>query len=190
MPTPKWKKKKQQQLQHHFRQILRILGYDTAGANFKDTPKRAADLWFDELYKVSATKKLFTVFPAVSDQLVLVKDHIHWSRCPHHLERVKLTTSIAYIPDKFHIGLSKLLRIADYYAKGFVLQEAYTTALANGMFAALKPKGVAVHVEGEHLCMQARGIKSHSSKTITTALRGVFLEQHAAREEFLYLLKR
>lgn len=189
MPAPKWKAKKITQLQKHFKEVLTLLGYNVKDPNFKGTPGRVAKLWFDELYRRPPTKKIYSVFPTELKQMVVLKDHVGWTRCPHHFERVKLLTSIAYIPKAKFIGLSKLARIADFYAHGLVLQEDYTEQLANGLFEALKPLGVAVYIIGEHLCVQARGVRSPVAKTITTALRGEFLDQGSAREEFLLLVR-
>ena len=185
--------KKEAKLRKHLKEILIALGYSTADPNIKDTPKRVARLWCQELsFPPKLSRKLFSTFPSDIRQMITLKEHQGWSRCPHHLERVELVTSVAYIPSGKVLGLSKLARIADYFSQGLVLQEDYTETFADGLFESLKPLGVAVMVKGVHLCMKARGVES-TGLTITTALRGVFQEEGvkglAAREEFLSLVK-
>ena len=184
MPTPKWKRVKLKALKQHFAQILRVLGYDLNDKNFVGTPERAAKLWFEELYLAPATKALFQTFPEHYDQMVVLTGHTTYTRCPHHLERVRFIVSVGYIPNMHVLGLSKLARIADYYAKGLVLQETYTDMLAEGLAQALRAQGVGVYVSGEHNCMQARGVKT-SGRVVTTALKGSFLNDAKTREEFL-----
>ncbi len=187
MPAPKWKTKKMAQLQKHFREILTLLGCDMKDANFINTPKRVASLWYDELYRTTPSKKLLSSFPSDHNQMVMMTGYRHWTRCPHHLEKVKLITNIAYIPKGRVIGSSKLNRIADYFAHGLVLQEDYTQKLADCLSDILNPQGVGVLIVGEHLCIQSRGVKSLETRNITSTLRGVFLEEGPTREEFLIL---
>jgi GTP cyclohydrolase I len=189
MPTPKWKIKRQQKLEAYVRGLLEEFGYDLKDRNFADTPKRVARIWMEELAKPTPTPKLFKAFPEEHSQMITLLNHPTQTRCPHHLERVRLVVSVGYIPNGYVVGLSKLARIADFYAQGLVLQETYADALAEGLFHALKAKGVGVYVRGKHDCMQARGVKTQG-EVVTTALRGVFLEEPATREEFLsYVMK-
>jgi len=184
MPVSKITQQKLQTLATHFKQILETLDYDLTDRNLRDTPTRVAKLWLKELGKQSPTRKLFRVFPEEHSQMICCIGHLTWTRCPHHLERVRLIVSIGYVPNGYVIGLSKLARIADFYARGLVLQETYTDTLAEGLLVALKAKGVGVRVLGRHLCMRARGPKT-SSVVATTALRGSFLDDPTTREEFL-----
>lgn len=173
------------QLKRHIGECLKLLGYDLRDPNIKDTPMRMARIWLDELHTDKpATKKLFSVFPEEHDQMITFIGHKTWTRCPHHFERVKLEVSIGYLPRGKVIGLSKLARIADYYALGLVLQERYVEEIASGLLEALEPLGVAVYVKGEHLCMQARGVETNGH-VITTAFRGAFMEKPETRDEFL-----
>jgi len=188
MPTPKWKRDKIRELAHHFREILKILDYSLKDRNLKDTPKRVAKSWFEELYRQPPKKELFAVFPEQHDQMIVLLHHEAWTRCPHHLERVRLNVSIGYIPERYVLGVSKLARIANFYAQGLTLQESYAEALAEGIYNALNPRGVGVYVEGIHHCMCARGVKT-KGKVITTSLRGVFFEDIRTREEFLKYVK-
>ena len=189
MPAPKWKEKKKRRIQKCIKEILTELGYDTKDENFKHTPQRVATQWFDELYRPIPSRKLFTVIKEQHDQMIVLVGHETWTRCPHHLEKVKLTVSIGYIPNEYILGLSKPARIADFFAKGLVLQEEYADQLAEGLWQALKPKGVGVYVIGEHGCMRSRGVKT-SGVVVTTSLKGLFLEDPATREEFLNYCQR
>jgi len=183
MPSPKWKEKKLLTLKRDIKNILETLGYNLQDENIKDTPKRVARLWLEELYRPKPTRKLFQVFEEPHDQMITLIGHKTFTRCPHHFERVKLIVSVGYIPAGYILGLSKLARIADFYAKGLVLQENYTDLLAEGLYTSLQPKGVGVHVLGEHQCMQARGVKT-SGFVLTASLKGDFLDP-ATRQEFL-----
>jgi GTP cyclohydrolase I len=173
------------QLRRHIAECLKLLGYDLRDDNFKDTPKRMAKIWMEELHiDQPATKKLFSVFDEPFDQMVTLIGHKTWTRCPHHFERVLMEVSIGYVPDGKVLGLSKLARIADYYAKGLVLQERYVENVVNGLMESLAPKGVGIHVKGQHLCMQARGVET-VGHIVTTALRGVFMERPETQREFI-----
>lgn len=179
------KEKMSAELRKHIAACLQILGYDLHDNNLKDTPARVARIWMEELLtNEKPTKKLYSVFEEPHNQMVVMVGHKAFSRCPHHLERVLFEVSIAYLPDGRVIGLSKLGRIAEWYAKGLVLQERYVEDIAEGLMGALKPKGVAVHVRGDHMCMKGRGLKS-SGSVITTALRGMFMDKPETRDEFL-----
>jgi GTP cyclohydrolase I len=138
-------------------------------------------------------KKLFATFPSEYESLIILKNHKTYTRCPHHLERVILEIDVGYIPDGRLIGLSKLARISDYFSKGLMLQEEIADGIANGLMNALKPKGVAVFIEGLHMCMQARGVETNGS-VVTSKFLGLFLEDShkglAARTEFLTLIKK
>ena len=172
-------------LRKHIGECLKLLGYDLKHPDMIRTPYRAARIWMEELHvDKPPSKKLFSVFPAKYDQMVVMVGHKTWTRCPHHLERVRLTVSIGYLPNGRVIGLSKLARIADWYALGMQLQEGYVENLAEGLMCALEPKGVGIHVEGQHLCMKARGVESEGD-VVTTALRGMFFERPETQREFL-----
>ena len=172
-------------VKHHIAECLKLMGYDLLDPNFKDTPTRVARIWMEELSNHQpATKKLFAVFEDDFDQMVTLIGHKTWTHCPHHFERVLMEVSIGYVPDKRVLGLSKLARIADYYAKGLVLQERYVENVVNGLMEALQPRGVGIHVKGQHLCMQARGVET-VGHVVTTALRGVFMEKAETQREFI-----
>ena len=125
--------------------------------------------------------------------MIVLTNHRAFTRCPHHLERVILDVNIGYIPDGKLLGLSKLARIADYFSRGLMLQEEIADGIAIGLMDALKPKGVAVYLEGVHMCMQSRGVETNG-KVTTSKMLGIFLEDSykglAAREEFLAIIRR
>lgn len=178
-------------VKHHIAECLTLMGYDIRDPNFKDTPLRVAKIWLDELGNHQpATKKLFAVFEEEFDQMVTLIGHKTWTHCPHHFERVLMEVSIGYVPNGRVLGLSKLARIADYFAKGLVLQERYVENVVNGLMEALQPLGVGIHVKGNHMCMQARGVET-CGHIVTTALRGIFLERAETQREFIqYVLHR
>jgi GTP cyclohydrolase I len=169
--------------------LLEALGYDLKNPDIRDTPKRVARMFINELNPNTDMKKLFSTFPSTYGSLVALLNHKAFTRCPHHLEKVEMDISIAYIPENRLIGLSKPFRIADYISKGLMLQEEVAECIAEGLMIALKPKGVAVFVKGNHMCMRSRGVESTHSTVITTRLLGIFLEDIKAREEFYHILK-
>jgi len=168
--------------------FLRLFGCDLNHPDLKDTPERVARLWAEEMDN-SPPKGLFKTFPSDYNSAITLVNHRTYTRCPHHLERVIMDVSVSYIPNGQLLGLSKLGRIADYYSKGLMLQEEIAEMVVEGLEKALEPKGVAVHIIGRHMCMQARGLKSHNSKVVTTRLKGVFLDDIKAREEFFWTIK-
>lgn len=180
-------KRKLRKVESAVKKFLEALSYDLSDPDLKDTPRRVATLWLKET-AVEADPKLFQTFPSDYASMVVLKNHRTFTRCPHHLEKVILDISIGYIPDGKLIGLSKLGRIADYFSKGLMLQEEIAELIVKGLQDALQPKGVAVYIKGQHMCMTSRGIKSYNSHVITTRLTGVFLEDLKAREEFMWTI--
>jgi GTP cyclohydrolase I len=119
--------------------------------------------------------------------MVLVKDIEVYSLCEHHLLPFFGKAHIAYIPDGHILGLSKLARLVEVYARRFQVQERLTEQIAQAVWETTRPQGVAVVVEAYHLCMMMRGVQKQNSKTITSAMRGAFLEDQRTRDEFLRL---
>lgn len=186
MPRKKETQERIRRLEKLFREILQTLGFDLRNQHLKDTPKRAALLWWKELGDTRAPRNIFRVFKSEQEGMVSLLDHKTFTRCPHHLERVELTVNIAYIPDGYVIGASKLARLADYLAHGLVTQEDFTQELGETLQKLLKPKGVIVVVDGIHFCMRARGVKTQGSMR-TSYVTGVFLDEGRARDEALTL---
>src|SRR5690606_29731294 len=123
------------------------------------------------------------------EELVIVKDIVYYSQCEHHTAPFFGKVHIGYIPSGRIAGLSKLARLVEAVTRRLQVQERITSQIADIMDEVLKPQGVMVVVEGEHLCMCARGIKKPGSKTVTSAVRGTFRSDAASRAEFLSLIK-
>jgi GTP cyclohydrolase I len=130
------------------------------------------------------------IFHTESDDMVIVRDIEFFSNCEHHIIPFFGLASIAYIPDGKIIGLSKLARITDMYARRLQVQERLTVEIAEAVDTVLKPKGVAVVLQAQHLCMMARGVEKKSSDMVTSHVLGVFRSDRATRAEFMDLLKR
>ncbi len=169
--------------------LLEGIGEDPDREGLKETPDRIARMW-EEFEKLrSFDMKLFEEFGNYNE-MVLVKDIRFYSFCEHHLLPFFGSVHIAYIPDRVICGLSKLARTVRSFALRPQVQERLTEEIADFLEKELKPKGVGVVVEAEHLCMSMRGVMSPGHTTTTSALRGVFLEDIKTREEFLKLIKR
>ena len=185
MPRNKEKVAQLKAIKKATRQLLIALGRDLSHVELRDTPNRVAKLLYKEVCEKVDLNRLIQTSPYPYKSAVTVTHHKTFTRCPHHLERVELDVSIAYIPSGQLLGVSKLPRIADYCASGLMLQEELTDAIAEVIEAAAKPLGVAVQVLGRHMCMRARGVKSFNAEMVTTCLRGVYLKDPSAKEEFL-----
>jgi GTP cyclohydrolase I len=141
-------------------------------------------------YETSVEKVVGTaLFHAESSEMVIVKDIELYSLCEHHMLPFFGKAHIAYIPDKKIIGLSKIPRIVDVFARRLQVQERLTAQVADALMEALNPLGVAVVIEAAHFCMMMRGVEKQNSKTITSAMRGDFFTDSTTRKEFLTLLK-
>lgn len=173
---------------------LQHLGYAGNGdENFTGTALRAAK-GFHELVldrrEVEAVVQdmLAKTFPAKYTEMVISKHNVAFGTCPHHLLPVIYRISLAYIPVKKVLGLSKLSRMARMYARAPLLQEDLTHELCRILHEDLESHGSAAYIEGLHLCMAARGVGAHEARLVTSAVRGVFLEDLATREEFIKLV--
>jgi len=170
------------------------LGYHTAtDPNFAGTAERAAKGLSELIRGESAIEKridelLTKTFPARYQEMVISKYNIAFGVCPHHLLPVIYRISVAYIPRDRVLGISKLSRLAQLMARGAVLQEEMTHNLCSLLHDRLASEGAAVYVEGLHLCMASRGVQAHEARVVTSAMRGVFLDQLATRQEFLRLV--
>lgn len=169
------------------------LGYDVADDNFKDTAKRAAKALGELTIGAPAMSGeiealMGKTFPAKYAQMVISKHNVAFGLCPHHLLPVIYRISVAYLPREKVLGISKLSRLVSLMARRPVLQEDLTEELAEILHESLESAGAAAYVEGLHLCMASRGINAHEARVVTSAVRGVFLENALTRTEFLNLV--
>lgn len=172
--------------EENFRQILHSLGEDITREGLQDTPKRYIK-FLREFLHVEPFK--FTTFDAEGTDEMIVQTNIpFYSLCEHHAAPFFGVGHIAYIPDGKIVGLSKLARTLDLYSRRFQNQERITTQVADRLNEELKPRGVAVVLKAQHLCMEMRGVKKHDTWTQTSRLIGLFT-QPAPRSEFLNLIK-
>jgi GTP cyclohydrolase I len=168
------------------------LGFDVTDANFAETAPRAAkglhELIHDQRQvEFSVNALLGKTFPAKYTEMVISKHNTAFGICPHHLLPVIYRISMAYIPTRKVLGLSKLSRLARLIARGPRLQEDLTHELADILHEQLASQGSAVYIEGLHMCMAARGVGAHEARLVTSGVRGVFIEL-ATREEFIKLV--
>lgn len=156
--------------------ILEATGQDVESREFKDTPARVARMYQEITngYSEKPEDILQKTFDAEGSEIVIEKDIYFSSTCEHHLMPFFGRAHIAYVPNGKVVGISKLARIVDCFAKRYQLQERMTAQIADALYDNLKPIGVFVVVEAEHTCMTARGVKKIGSKTVSTAVRGDF----------------
>ncbi len=161
-------------IENAVKELLLAIGEDTEREGLVDTPSRVARMYEEILagYKDNAETHLSRTFEESGSDVVIEKDIDFSSTCEHHLMPFFGKVHIAYIPDGKVVGLSKLARVVDVYAKRLQLQERMNNQIADAIMGHLSPKAVAVVVEGEHTCMTARGVKKVGSKTVTYAVRG------------------
>ncbi len=174
------------------RTLLRWAGDDPTREGLLDTPKRVVKA-YEELFKgygENPDDVLDRVFREVDgyDDMVLVRDIPFYSHCEHHMVPFVGKAHIAYYPTDGVVGLSKLARLVDVYARRLQTQETMTAQIINAMNNALNPRGVAVYVEAEHMCMSMRGVQKHGSSTITTQFSGVFRDDPAEQARFFQLV--
>lgn len=181
-----------ERIQNAVREILIAVGEDPDREGLLETPKRVANM-YEEIFAglTEDPKQHIKLFNEQSnDEMVIVKDIPFYSMCEHHLLPFFGKAHIGYIPsDNKIIGLSKLARIVDNFAKKPQVQERLTSDIANFLNDNLQPKGVAVIMEAEHMCMTMRGARAAGSKTQTSALRGIMRTDAKTRAEVLSLLK-
>ena len=171
--------------------LLKEIGEDSEREGLIKTPHRVAKSWmtFAQGYKQTPEEVVGdAVFNEKCDEIVVVKDIDFFSICEHHLLPFKGVAHVGYLPKEKIIGLSKIPRIVDIYARRLQVQERLTQQVADALQDVLSPKGVAVVIEAEHLCMQMRGVEKKSSFMITSAVRGAFRENNKTREEFLSII--
>jgi GTP cyclohydrolase I len=172
------------------RRELQLLGEDPDREGLRATPARVAKAlkWMTQGYKSTAKEVVGTgIFEEAHDNMIMVRDIELYSMCEHHMLPFFGKAHVAYIPNGRIVGLSKIPRIVDVYARRLQVQERLTEQIAEGLCSVLQPIGVGVVIEAYHLCMMMRGVQKQNSKTITSALRGVFRDDAKTRDEFLRL---
>lgn len=175
----------------HFAEIINLLHEDNNREGLLKTPERAAKAmqFLTNGYDLEPADILKSaMFKEDYREMVIVKDIEIFSLCEHHLLPFFGKAHIAYIPDGYITGLSKLARVADAYSRRLQVQERLTVQIRDCIQETLKPLGVAVVIEAKHMCMVMRGIQKQNSITTTSAFTGEFLENHRTREEFIHLI--
>lgn len=180
-------------IEDRFRDIMSVLGLNLNTDSLKDTPRRVAKMFVKEVFrglnpnnkpKISLFKKSFN-----SDQMIVEKDITIYSYCEHHFVPIIGKAHVAYFANEYVIGLSKLNRIVQFYAKRPQLQERLTHQISEELITILNSKDVAVVIEADHLCIKSRGIEDANSRTLTSEYNGRFLEPET-RNEFISYIKK
>ena len=181
----------QKKVEEAIRLLIEGIGENPNRQGLVDTPNRVARM-YEELamgYEDDAKKHLSKTFPAQNSEIVIEKDIQFYSLCEHHMLPFFGKVHIAYKPNDKVVGISKLARTVEVYARRLQIQERFTTQIADVLEACLLTKGIMVVVEAEHMCMTMRGIKKVGSKTVTIATRGCFSEDQNLRDLFLKMVK-
>ena len=174
------------------REFLELLGEDPSREGLLDTPKRVAKAFdfmtsgYNENPKDVLGSALFT---SDASEMVLIKDIEFYSLCEHHLLPIIGKAHVAYIPNGKVVGLSKIPRMVNIFARRLQIQEQLTEQIADAIQSVINPKGVGVMIEARHMCMEMRGVQKINSVTTTSALRGIFIKNTDTRKEFFDLIK-
>ena len=173
------------------RAILTALGENPGREGLLKTPERVESSlrWLTQGYRMSVEDAVGdAVFEETHQSMIMVRDIELYSMCEHHLLPFFGRAHVAYIPNGKILGLSKVARIVDVFARRLQVQERMTDQIAEALAEVLHPLGVGVVLEASHFCMMMRGVEKQGSRTVTSAMRGAFLEDHRTREEFLRLV--
>ncbi|HUX59241.1 MAG TPA: GTP cyclohydrolase I FolE [Bacteroidales bacterium] len=186
-----WNAENIEELSSIYHRVLELIGEDPDREGLKRTPLRVAKSlnYLTNGYKMNAEQILKSaMFKEEYRQMVIVKDIDIYSMCEHHMLPFFGKAHVAYIPDGYITGLSKIARVVETFSRRLQVQERLTTQIRNCIQDTLHPLGVAVVIEAQHMCMQIRGIQKQNSVTTTSAFTGIFLEQLNTREEFIHLI--
>ncbi len=181
----------QEKIREAVRLLLEGIGEDVAREGLAETPDRIARM-YEELFSgmgTDAREPLSRVFSVESNEMVMEKDIVFYSMCEHHMMPFYGKAHIAYIPDGKVVGLSKLARTVEVYARRLQIQERMTGQIADELMRYLAPQGAMVVLEAEHMCMTMRGVKKPGSKTVSVAARGVFKDNPLLQEHFFAMLR-
>ena len=171
-------------------ELLIAIGEDPSRDGLHDTPRRIADMYAEifEGVNTDPTEYLKVGFEVAHDEMVLLRNIPFYSMCEHHFLPFHGEAHVGYVPDGRVVGISKLARVVEGFARRPQIQEQLTTQIADAIMDYLQPDGVAVVIEAEHLCMTMRGVRKPGSRMITSAMRGRFRESSLTRAEFLSLV--
>lgn len=175
------------------KEIIKAIGDDPEREGLKYTPERVANMYEEILggMQKNVDDEVAVIFEKEHDEIILLKDIPLYSLCEHHMIPFLGKAHVAYIPDKNRItGLSKIARVVDTLSRRLQVQERLTTEIADTLMRKLKPKGVLVVIEAEHLCMSMRGVKKPGVTTTTSAVRGIFRSSQKTRSEALTLIAK
>ena len=178
-------------MQNAIKKILEHVGEDINREGLIKTPQRVQKAWefmcsgYEQNPQEIIKSALFT---STNDEMVVVKDIEFYSNCEHHMLPIIGKVHVAYIPNGKVIGLSKIPRVVDVFARRLQIQEQLTEQIADAINEALSPKGVAVVIDARHMCMEMRGVQKICSTTVTSALRGLFKQNKKTKDEFLSII--
>ncbi len=180
------------ELESHVRKMLQLVGENPVREGLVDTPERVSkalhfltggyDLTVDDVVKNA-------LFEEHCEEMVIVKDVEFYSLCEHHMLPFFGRAHVGYLPRDHIIGLSKIARVVDVFARRLQVQERLTTQIASGLLEVLNAHGVAVVLEASHFCMVMRGVQKQNSKTVTSSMLGAFREDSRSRSEFMELIR-
>ncbi|HEY9189351.1 MAG TPA: GTP cyclohydrolase I FolE [Sulfurovum sp.] len=182
---------KEQEFEQAVTKVLELLGEDPNREGLLKTPNRVAKAlkFLTEGYQQDPKEILGeALFSTSNDEMVLVRDIEFYSMCEHHMLPIIGRAHVAYIPDGKVVGLSKIPRIVNVYARRLQIQEQMTEQIADAILQTIQPKGVAVVVHARHMCMEMRGVQKINSTTVSSALRGLFKSDERTRSEFYNLI--
>lgn len=180
-------------IQENFKSIMEAIGLDLTDDSLKDTPKRIAKMYLNEIFS-GLNEKLFPKMTTIEnkmgiDEMICVKDVKVMSVCEHHFATIHGTATVAYIANKKVIGLSKINRLVDFYSRRPQVQERLTKQITDKLVEVLETEDVAVFINAKHYCVISRGIQDQNSTTSTSDLRGRFKTDSSTRSEFIMACK-
>ena len=171
-------------------ELLKAIGEDPDREGLRETPRRIANM-YAEIFgglAIDPTEYLKVGFEVAHDEMVILRDIPFYSMCEHHFLPFHGRAHVGYVPDGRVVGISKLARVVEAFARRPQIQEQLTSQIAEAIMDAIQPDGVAVVIEAEHLCMTMRGVQKPGSRMVTSAMRGQFKQSSVTRSEFLSLV--
>lgn len=180
-----------ERIQKAVREIIEAIGEDPEREGLRDTPRRIADMYAEIFAGIGRdpAEALQVTFDENHQEMVILRDIPFYSMCEHHFLPFHGVAHVGYIPRGKVLGISKIARVVELFARRPQLQERLTGQIADALMEVVQPQGVAVVIEAEHLCMTMRGIKKPGSVVVTSANRGIFRDRAVTREEFLSLIR-